>query len=88
MIKFKKGCKYLNVIMSTGENQIFVCTKVLQKKSTKERVFVEGYIDGKNNNKIDRYPIRIANKNSEYACETILLDKRYAYMLPASKIIE
>ena len=35
--------------MSTGEKQIFVCTKVLQKKSTKERVFVEGYIEGKNN---------------------------------------
>ena len=88
MIKFKKGCKYLNIVMSTGEKQIFVCTKILQRKSTKERVFVEGYIEGKNNNKIDRYQIGIANKNSEYACETILLDKRYAYRLPASKKIE
>ena len=88
MLKFKKDCKYLNIVMSTGEKQIFICTQVLQRKSTKERVFVEGYIQGKNNNKIDRYQISIANKNTEYACETILLDKRYAYSLPASKIIE
>ena len=87
MVKFKKGSKYLNVIRSTGEKQIFICTNILQRKSTKERVFVEGYIEG-NNNKIDRYQISIANKNTEYACETILLDKRYAYSLPASKIIE
>ena len=86
MVKFKKGSKYLNVVKSTGEKQIFLCTNILQRKTTKERVFVEGYIEG--NNKIDRYQISIANKNTEYACETILLDKRYAYSLPASKIIE
>ena len=88
MIKFKKGCKYLNVVRSTGEKQIFICTQVLQRKTTKERVFIEGYIEGKNNNKINRYLISIVNKNTDYECETILLDKRYACMLPASTVIE
>lgn len=84
-IKFKVGQSYEVLIASTGKTKIFKCTNVLRRKSTKERVYVEGSFDGK---KVQRYEIKIINKYNDAACEQIDVDKRYICGCAASDIIE
>ena len=64
-----------------GDLRVFNVTKVFKRKSTSERVLVEGSFDGK---PIQKYEIKHTNSG----CEYILADSRYATVIAADYTYE
>jgi len=83
-VKFKPNQSYNVYVMSTGAIKKFKCTNILKSRTTQKRVYVEGSFVGK---AVKRYVIRISNEYNSGACETIIVDDRYAYVCTAKDII-
>lgn len=72
---FEKGKTYYTTTRS-GELRLFNTTNVLKRKSTGERVLVEGSFDGKPE---QRYEIKKTNDGIEF----IIVDNRYCTVISA-----
>lgn len=72
---FKNGKRYYTTTRK-GEMRIFETVMVYKRKSTGERVVVEGSFDGK---AVQRFEIKRASNGSEY----IIVDERYCTVISA-----
>ena len=77
MKQFEAGKTYYSITRTTGKIRLFKVTKVLARKSTGERVFVEGSYDGK---AVEKYEIHKTNN-----CEWIDVDKRLCLVVTADE---